>query len=219
MSTTKPHQGVIGIVAARIKDRFHRPAIAFARADDGSLKGSARSIAGVHVRDALDDVAAAHPGLINRFGGHAMAAGLTLDDGRLADFEQAFSVAVAARLDDEIKTRRLLSDGPLAAAEFDRALAVELATVLPWGQGCPEPRFDGEFVVEDCRVVGARHARLVLRAADATPTQTVAAIAFGAAAAPWARRGARIQALYKLDLNDYGGVETVQLVIEHALAL
>ena len=210
------HQGVVGIVAARIKDRFHRPAIAFARAEDGSLKGSARSIAGVHIRDTLDDVAARNPGLITRFGGHAMAAGLTLEDGRLAAFEQAFAAAVDRRLDAGLKAKQLHSDGVLTSADFTVELAHELDTVSPWGQGFPEPRFDGPFTIEDCRVVGGRHARLVLRADGDSDTSTVAAIAFGSAAEPWCRKGAHIHAVYKLGVNDYGGLETVQLVVDYA---
>ncbi|MEQ8232820.1 MAG: single-stranded-DNA-specific exonuclease RecJ [Gammaproteobacteria bacterium] len=211
------HQGVIGIVAARVKDRFHRPVIAFARGEDGSLKGSARSIAGLHVRDALDAVAATCPGLISRFGGHAMAAGLTLEASRLGDFEAAFVAVCEARLDAAMRTKELASDGALMASEFTLELARELALVAPWGQGFPEPRFDGEFVIEDRRVVGGRHARLVLR----LPREeaTVQAIAFGAAEEPWYREAAHIHALYKLDINDYGGLETVQLVIDHARGL
>ncbi|MEX2481788.1 MAG: single-stranded-DNA-specific exonuclease RecJ [Gammaproteobacteria bacterium] len=209
------HQGVVGIVAARVKDRFHRPAIAFARAEDGSLKGSARSIPGLHIRDALDDVAAAHPGLITRFGGHAMAAGLSLADGCLTAFTEAFASAVDGRLDIDLKNKQLLSDGTLTHADFTLELARELATVSPWGQGFPEPRFDGLFFVEDCRVVGGRHARLVLRADG--DSETVAAIAFGAAAESWCRKTARIHAYYKLDVNDYGGLESVQLVVDFAI--
>jgi len=208
------HQGVIGIVAARVKDRVHRPVIAFARGDAGELKGSARSIAGLHVRDALDAVAARHPGLITRFGGHAMAAGLTLEETRLAEFEAAFVGVVDTLLDEAARTKQLASDGELAADELTLELARELAGVTPWGQGFPEPRFDGVFVIEDRRIVGARHARLVLRPPQAEAT--VSAIAFGAAEEPWFRDASRIHALYKLGVNDYGGLETVQLVVDHA---
>ncbi len=211
------HQGVIGIVAARVKDRVHRPVIAFARGEPGELKGSARSIAGLHVRDALDAVAARHPGLITRFGGHAMAAGLTLEAARLAEFEAAFVGVVDTLLDASARTKQLASDGELAPEDLSLELARELAGVTPWGQGFPEPRFDGVFVIEDRRVVGTHHARLVLRPPQAETT--VSAIAFGAAEEPWFRDAARIHALYKLGVNDYGGLETVQLVIDHARPL
>ncbi|MCB1745749.1 MAG: single-stranded-DNA-specific exonuclease RecJ [Gammaproteobacteria bacterium] len=211
------HQGVVGIVAARVKDRFHRPAIAFARGEGDELKGSARSIAGIHVRDVLDRVATRNPGLISRFGGHAMAAGLSLQANRLAEFERAFVAAVDAQLDPALRHKALESDGELGADEFSLDLARELGEVAPWGQGFPEPRFDGEFAIVDRRVVGRGHARLVLRAAGAG--DTVAAIAFGAAEEAWYRAARRIHAYYKLDVNDYGGIDTVQLVVDHARAL
>lgn len=211
------HQGVIGIVAARVKDRFHRPVVAFATADDGRLKGSARSIPGVHIRDALDAIAARHPEIISHFGGHAMAAGLTIEADRLAAFERAFADVVGDMLSAEVRDKLLLSDGMLMPDDFSLALARELADCAPWGQGFPEPRFDGRFHVEDRRVVGTDHLRLVLRAADGD--NTVAAIAFGAADEPWARDAGTIDAYYKLDVNDYRGVDTLQLVVEYAEAV
>ncbi len=211
------HQGVIGIVAARIKDRYHRPAIAFASGDDGQLKGSARSVPGLHIRDALDCVASRHPGLVPRFGGHAMAAGLTLAASRLHEFEAAFCEVVDRLLDEDARLKRLPSDGELAPQEFDLELARELAAVTPWGQGFPEPRFDGVFAIEDRRVVGQTHARLVLRPEGAD--DTVAAIAFGAADEAWFRDAERIRAVYKLDVNDYRGLETLQLVVDYAEAV
>lgn len=211
------HQGVIGIVAARVKDRFHRPTIAFARGDDDELKGSARSITGVHIRDALDNIATQHPGLIRRFGGHAMAAGLTLAASELEQFTAAFDNEIAARLDAAGRTRELLSDGGLEAADYSLALARELAEVAPWGQGFPEPRFDGEFLIEDRRVVGSDHAKLVLRAPQAS--ECLGAIAFGAAGEHWFREAKRIRALFKLDVNEYRGVESLQLVVDYAEAV
>ena len=211
------HQGVIGIVAARVKDRFHRPAIAFAPADDGTLKGSARSIPGLHIRDALDAVAARHPELLSRFGGHAMAAGLVLARDALPAFRAAFTAQVAQLLDDETRERRIDTDGELGAGEFSLTLARELAQVAPWGQGFPEPRFEGAFRITDRRVVGGKHARLVLAPRDGRGT--VAAIAFGAASEPWFAKAEIIHAVYKLDINDYGGIETVQLIVDYAVAL
>lgn len=211
------HQGVIGIVAARVKDRFHRPTIAFAPADADTLKGSARSIPGLHIRDALDAVAARHPALLSKFGGHAMAAGLVLARDALPAFRAAFIAQVATLLDAETRERRIDTDGELGVGEFSLHLARELAAIAPWGQGFPEPRFEGVFKVEDRRVVGGKHARLVLAPRDARGT--VAAIAFGAASEPWFAKAEHIHAVYKLDVNDYGGIETVQLVVDYACAL
>jgi single-stranded-DNA-specific exonuclease len=208
------HQGVIGIVAARVKDRVHRPVIAFACADDGSLKGSARSIPGLHIRDVLDAVATRNPGLITRFGGHAMAAGLTLARDHYEEFERAFADAVASRLDAETKDKHIASDGELGPKDFNLKLARELAEAAPWGQGFPEPRFDGWFDIEDRRVVGGSHGRLVLRAEG--HHDTVAAIAFGASTQTWFTQASRIRAVYKLDINNYRGIETLQLVVDHA---
>ena len=208
------HQGVIGIVAARVKDRFHRPAIAFAAADAATLKGSARSIPGVHIRDALDAVAVRHPDLLARFGGHAMAAGLVLARAALPAFSAAFTAEVERRLDASTRERRIDTDGELGPGEFSLALARELTQIAPWGQGFPEPRFEGRFRIDDRRVVGGKHARLVL-----SPTGgrgTVAAIAFGAASERWYKGAEHIRAVYKLDINDYGGIETVQLVVDYA---
>ena len=211
------HQGVVGIVAARIKDRFHRPAIAFARGDGSTLKGSARSIPGLHIRDALDSVAAGHPGLLSRFGGHAMAAGLSLEHAHLPAFSAAFEHEVGVRLGAEALDRHLATDGELASSDFTLALARELAQVAPWGQGFPEPRFVGRFRIEDRRIVGTSHARLVLRQVDGG--DTLAAIAFGAAGEGWFKDASAIRAVYKLDINDYGGLETLQLVIDYAEAV
>lgn len=209
------HPGVVGIVAARIKERFHRPAIAFAPGDGGLIKGSARSIPGLHVRDALDDVASAHPGLLDRFGGHAMAAGLTLERDRLDAFTRAFAAAVEARVEPGALERVLVTDGELADREFDLALARELASVLPWGQGFPEPSFAGVFTIADRRVVGGEHAKLVLETRGGTLLQ---AIAFGAARQPWFADAERIRAVYKLDVNAWRGTETLQLVVDYAEA-
>lgn len=208
------HQGVVGIVAARVKDRYHRPAIAFAPGGDGMIKGSARSIPGLHMRDALDAVATAHPGMLTRFGGHAMAAGLTLASADFERFRAAFAEVVLARVDADLLERRILTDGELEAADFSLELARELAEVSPWGQGFPEPRFDGRFRITDRRIVGGTHARLVLETQGSDKTH--AAIAFGAAGESWFREADAIRAVYKLDVNDYGGIETVQLIVDYA---
>jgi single-stranded-DNA-specific exonuclease len=210
------HQGVVGIVAARIKDRFHRPTIAFAAADSATLKGSARSVAGLHIRDALDTVAARYPGLLTRFGGHAMAAGLVIARDALAAFRAAFLEVVDATLDARARERLIEIDGELAPGDLSLDLARELMRIVPWGQACPEPRFAGRFRVDDRRVVGGRHVRLVLTLHGAR--KSVSAIAFDASDQAWATQAEHISAVYKLDINDWGGVESVQLVLDYAEA-
>jgi len=230
------HQGVVGLVAGRIKDRLHRPVVAFARGEDGVLRGSARSIAGVHIRDALDSIAARHPGLLVKFGGHAMAAGMTLLESDLERFRGAFAAEIAARADAETLTGVVHSDGELLDAE----LSVDTARILrgggPWGQGFPEPVFDGEFNVVDSRIVGTRHLKLQLRPAaggrDATARDAVGraagahaidAIAFGfiggageeVAMGP----GKQLRIAYRLEVNEYRGVESVQLNCQHLVGV
>jgi single-stranded-DNA-specific exonuclease len=205
------HQGVVGLVAGRIKDRLHRPVIAFARAEDGWLRGSARSIGGVHIRDALQNIASSHPGLLARFGGHAMAAGLTLRESQLERFRAAFAAEVANRVDPQSLGGVILSDGPLLDDELSLDTARALRLAGPWGQGFPEPIFDGEFAVLAAQVVGERHLKLKL-AAGAGPLD---AIAFGyldgAAVPALPRAGTRVQVAYRLEVNEYNGRQTVQL--------
>lgn len=170
------HQGIVGLVAGRIKDRLHRPVVAFARAEDGSLRGSARSVAGVHIRDALDSIAARNPGLIEKFGGHAMAAGMTLLEENLAVFRRAFASEIAARADHDSLKGVIHSDGELRGGE----LSVDTARILrgagPWGQGFPEPVFDGDFTIIDARIVGGKHLKLQLRAIAGPRTAAAHAI-------------------------------------------
>ena len=214
------HQGVVGLVAGRIKDRLHRPVIAFARAEDGSLRGSARSIAGVNIRDALDSIATRHPGLIDKFGGHAMAAGMSLPEGSFAAFRTAFAAEIAARTDNESLTGVIYSDGALSAAELSLDTARVLRGAGPWGQGFPEPIFDGDFQIVEARIVGDKHLKLRLGAIDGSAGgDPIEAIAFGyiggAAEDPQLRRGARIKLAYRLEVNDYRGSERVQLNCQH----
>ncbi|HEX4152822.1 MAG TPA: single-stranded-DNA-specific exonuclease RecJ [Steroidobacteraceae bacterium] len=218
------HQGVVGLVAGRIKDRLHRPVIAFARAQDGSLRGSARSVAGIHIRDVLDTVAAKHPGLIEKFGGHAMAAGMTLPAPNLESFRRAFAAEVAARADAEALAGVILSDGPLFAAELSLDTARMLRGAGPWGQGFPEPMFDGTFKIADLRVVGGRHLKMRLQEARSSPTASDAdgrleAIAFGyvggASEDPALERGAAVDLVYRLEVNEYNGAEQLQLNCQH----
>ncbi len=212
------HQGVVGLVAGRIKDRLHRPVVAFARAEDGSLRGSARSVAGVHIRDALDSIATRHPDLIDKFGGHAMAAGLSIRDGKLPAFRAAFAAEIAARVDRESLKGVIYSDGALSADELCVATARALRGAGPWGQGFPEPVFDGEFKVVDARIVGGRHMKMRLEAAHGG-SDTLDAIAFGYVGGlsenAGLGSGAAIQLAYRLEINEYRGAERVQLNCQH----
>jgi single-stranded-DNA-specific exonuclease len=205
------HPGVVGLVASKMKERLHRPVVAFAPAEPGSdrLRGSARSIPGFHMRDALADVAARHPGLIERFGGHAMAAGLSLPLAALRDFEQAFTDCATRWLTPELLQSEILSDGELAVDEFTRHHAEQLRDAGPWGQGFPEPQFDGEFDVLTARVVGERHLKLELGHSG----RRFNAIHFGGweGAAP----SGKVRIAYRLEADDYRGGDAVQLVVVH----
>ncbi len=212
------HQGVIGLVAGRIKDRWHRPVIAFARAEDGTLKGSARSVPGVHIRDALDSIATRHAGLIDRFGGHAMAAGMSLPAAHLDAFRRAFAAEMATRSDVESLRGIIVSDGELTPAELSIETARALRGAGPWGQGFPEPIFDGDFSVVESRLVGERHLKLQLHGAGCAST-SLDAIAFGflggASETLPVARGARVRLAYRLEINEYRGVERLQLNCQH----
>ena len=207
------HPGVVGLVASKIKDRLHRPTIAFAPSEPGStsLRGSARSIRGFHIRDALAAIDAAHPGLIGKFGGHAMAAGLSLDETALPAFREAFSAYAAAQLGPEQLQAEILSDGELLPQEFDRFHAEAIRDGGPWGQGFAEPLFDGEFDVLDWRVVGERHLKLNLRLAGRR--EALSAIQFGG----WNNEApaSRLRLAYRLAPDDYRGGAAIQLLVEH----
>jgi single-stranded-DNA-specific exonuclease len=208
------HQGVIGILASRMKERYHRPTIAFADAGDGVLKGSARSVPGFHIRDALDAVAAKHPQLISKFGGHAMAAGLSLPQENFSAFAVAFDAEVRRQLCEDDLTGRLLSDGALSIEEFHLPLAKELRNAGPWGQHFPEPLFHGVFQLVQQRVVGERHLKVVLK--SECGSVQLDGIAFGVDREVWPNPTVRwVELAYKLDVNEYRGQETVQLLIAH----
>ena len=208
------HQGVIGILASRMKERYHRPTIAFADAGDGVLKGSARSVPGFHIRDALDAVAAKHPQLISKFGGHAMAAGLSLPEANFAAFAAAFDAEVRRQLCEDDLTGRLLSDGALSIEEFHLPLAKELRNAGPWGQHFPEPLFHGVFQLVQQRVVGERHLKVVLK--SECGSVQLDGIAFGVDREIWPNPTVRWAELaYKRDVNEFRGQESVQLMIAH----
>ncbi|MBU0622415.1 MAG: single-stranded-DNA-specific exonuclease RecJ [Gammaproteobacteria bacterium] len=200
------HQGVIGILASRLKDKFHRPVIAFAHGNEGELKGSGRSIAGLHLRDALDLVSKRHPHLIIKFGGHAMAAGLSIRAEHLDEFRQAFESVAEELLDANALVKTISTDGDLDAKEFSLAIARDLQRQV-WGQGFPEPLFEGEFRVQSQRVVGEKHLKLKL----SSPVGSYDAIRFfHADAAP-----DTVRAVYSLSVNEYNGNETLQLIVRH----
>lgn len=208
------HQGVIGILAARIREKTHRPVIAFAPDKDDHLKGSARSVPGLHIRDALDAVAARHPGLISKFGGHAMAAGLSLPHKYLEDFSRAFDAEVRCALSADDLHGLLYSDGELAHEELSLAMAEQLREAGPWGQGFPEPLFDGVFEVLNQRVLGERHLKMMLRLPEGGPS--IDAIAFnkvGEFGEP--TKGSRVRIAYRLEVNEWRGARHLQLRVEH----
>jgi single-stranded-DNA-specific exonuclease len=204
------HQGVVGLVASKLKERLNRPVVAFAPAGEGDeLRGSARSIAGFHLRDALAEVDALFPGLITRFGGHAMAAGLSLPAANLARFAAEFDAVARRRLDAEQLECCLWSDGELRADEFTPESARALRYAAPWGQAFPEPLFDNVFAVESWRAVGERHLRMQLRLDGATAQ--VEAILFNAVESM--PPPVRLRAVFQLDLNDWNGRERLQLLV------
>jgi len=207
------HQGVVGLLAARIKEQLHRPVIAFADAGDGVLKGSARSVSAIHIRDAIAAVTTRRPGLVEKFGGHAMAAGLTLTPGALAEFAELLDREVIERNGGEPFAPTLLSDGALDLDELSLAVAEQLAAAGPWGAGFPEPLFDGRFTVQRADVVGERHLKMRLGYPGSDGAWD--AIAFGAAAEGVPAVGSELQLAYRLTLNEWRGVVTPQLNVVH----
>ena len=211
------HQGVVGLVASRVKDRLRRPVIAFALASDGWLRGSARSVPGVHVRDVFDSIAARHPDLINRFGGHAMAAGLTLDRARLDEFAAAFDQEVARWMSRTSGTDAVETDGELALQEIALETAHALRAGGPWGQSFPEPCFDGVFLIRNARVVGDRHLKMWVEVPRTG--RSFDAIAFNHidAREEFVPPEGSVQLVYRLDVNEYQGERRLQLLVDHVL--
>ena len=209
------HQGVVGLLASRIKEKYHRPVVAFARGDNGELKGSSRSIPGLHIRDALDAVATQNPGLITKFGGHAMAAGLSLTEDKLAEFEQAFQQQVAELISEDDLQARLVTDGSLDAHQLSMHTAELLRDAGPWGQQFPEPCFQGDFRIVQQRIVGEKHLKLVL-APQNQPEIAIDAIWFNIDTARWPNPEAQtVKCVYRLDINEFRGVESLQLMVQH----
>jgi len=209
------HQGVIGILASRIKDKLHRPVIVFADGGPGEIKGSARSIVGFHIRDALDAIAARNPGLLSKFGGHAMAAGMTLASEDYQRFSQEFDREARDVLNEEQLESIVITDGELADDDFDLSLAHTLFNGGPWGQHFPEPQFDGEFELLQQRIVGEKHLKMVVRACDAAKT-VLDAIAFNIDTDFWPNSSIeRVKLCYRLDINRFRGQESLQLMVEY----
>ena len=209
------HQGVVGIVAGRLREKFHRPAIVFADASDTSdeLKGSARSIDGLNIRDVLDSIATRLPGMLPKFGGHAMAAGLSIKRVHLARFQKAFDKAVRAAVTPDMLDAVLLTDGSLTQAQMNLQTVATLADAGPWGNGFAEPLFSGEFKLVNQRVVGQDHLKLVLGLND----QLIDAIAFRQK--PLEGQPEHVKVVYKPALNDYAGQQTLQLMVEYIEAM
>ena len=209
------HQGVVGLVASRVREKFSRPVVAFAPGQGDELKGSARSVPGLHIRDALDEIATSHPGLLGKFGGHAMAAGLSLEPKQFELFAEAFDEVVRRKLKIEDMRAFHFSDGQLDEVDLDLALAEFMADAGPWGQGFPEPQFDGEFELIDQRVVGGSHLRLRLRAPNGE--RSLGGIAFRQSLPENA--GDRLHLVYRLEVNEFRGPREAQLNVIQMQAL
>lgn len=211
------HQGLVGLVASRVKEQVHRPVIAFAPDGNGSLKGSARSIPGVHIRDVLDAVATRHPQLVSKFGGHAMAAGLSLAADHYAAFAEAFAEEVDRHLGGDVPVGTILSDGGLEPGELSLRTAELIAGAGPWGQGFPEPVFDGEFEVVERRIVGGRHLSMKLRPPGVN--RPIKAIAFQTDDSQWPERVDRVAVAYRLDVDTFRGRRQLQLMVDYLAPL
>ena len=213
------HQGVVGLIASRVKEKCHRPVIAFARESDSHLKGSARSIAGVHARDLLEAVSSTHPGLIDKFGGHAMAAGLTIAEANYAAFADAVAAQLTRLYPDADFSGAIVSDGVVAETDIARwggllQFAQALRNAGPWGSGFPEPTWNGDFELLEQRTVGESHLKMRLKAVGGN--NVIDAIAFNQAGPAF--RGV-VQLAYRLDVNEWRGRETPQLIVEQIAAL
>lgn len=207
------HEGVVGIIASRIKDKWNRPVIVFAKTDDGLLKGSGRSIKGLHIRDALDSVATKHPDLISKFGGHAMAAGLTIAEVDYELFAQSFDEEVRRHLDEDDLHGVIMSDGELLESEFSMTTAEELRYAGPWGQTFQEPVFDGVFNIINKRIVGEKHLKLSLQPVNSN--LEIDAIAFNTTDEEWSNEQNQANVAFRLDVNVFRGNKSLQLMVEH----
>jgi len=211
------HQGVVGLVASRVKDRLRRPVIAFALADEASLRGSARSVAGIHIRDVLDSIATRHPDLIERFGGHAMAAGVSLERAKLDRFARAFDEEVARWTAGAPAADTIETDGELAPAEIALDTAQALRSGGPWGQAFPEPCFDGLFSIRSARVVAERHVKMWVEVPSSGRAFDAMAFNHLEEGAQFVPPAGLAQLVYRLEVNEYQGERRLQLLIDHLL--
>ncbi|MDH5378540.1 MAG: single-stranded-DNA-specific exonuclease RecJ [Gammaproteobacteria bacterium] len=210
------HQGVVGILASRVKEKYHRPTIAFAPTDNDEIKGSARSIEGLHIRDLLDKIATRHPDILNKFGGHAMAAGLSLKKTHYARFSELFAQTVSAEMAHREFEGIIESDGELLANEMNMTVAALLREAGPWGQGFPQPIFDGRFAIEEQRIIGEKHLKLKLK--HPQTARSYDAIAFNVMededVVALLEKKNEAQFAYKLDINEFRGRKSLQLQVE-----
>ncbi|MDH3342966.1 MAG: DHHA1 domain-containing protein, partial [Gammaproteobacteria bacterium] len=207
------HQGVVGLLASRVKEKFHRPVIAFADAGDDEIKGSARSVPGVHIRDVLDSVAKKFPALIQKFGGHAMAAGLSLRKNNLEQFTEAFAEQIEQSLGRKSLDKVIETDGGLQTGELSMSLAETIRYAGPWGQCFAEPLFDDEFAIIDWRIVGEKH--LKMRLCHNVSAEQVDAIAFNQSADFMQPGDVLYRMIYRMDVNEFRNRRTLQLIIQH----
>ncbi len=214
------HQGVVGILASRIKEMFNRPVIAFAPADttggESEIKGSARSIQGIHMRDLLDEVASQHPELLSKFGGHAMAAGLSLSSENFEQFKLAINVIAQRFNEDDTFLETRYTDGELTTEEFTLETAEMLRSAAPWGQHFPPPVFDGRFIIQNKKILKEAHIKLILQPIEGT-SLPVHAIGFNIDQEQWPEEHAEVHILYRFDVNEFRGALTPQLMIEKLL--
>ena len=206
------HQGVVGVLAAKIKEKFNRPVIVFAQECQGILKGSARSITELHIKDVFDEIARLYPELILTFGGHAMAAGLTIEESQFDRFSDVFNKVVNQYISSDSLEDQCLTDGELSGDDFSLPLALAIQNAGPWGQSFPEPIFVGQFKILDKRVVGESHLKLKLQSRN---NNTLDAIAFNMTGDDWPSKLEQIISTYRLGINNYRGHSQVQLFIEH----
>ena len=208
------HEGVIGILASRVKEYTHRPVIIFTDSKDGEIKGSARSISGFHLRDALDHIATENRGLLNKFGGHAMAAGLSLPKENLQRFKKAFNRIATEQLSDKQLEQKIWSDGELTEAEMSFELVEQINLSLPWGQGFEPPLFDGPFELISFRWLAEKHLKMVLRREGGN--QTIDAIYFFASSAEVQPAEGIVEIVYRPDINIWNGRRSLQLIVNQA---
>ncbi|MBV1915297.1 MAG: single-stranded-DNA-specific exonuclease RecJ [Pseudomonadales bacterium] len=211
------HSGVIGIVASRVKDRVHRPVITFGKVSDTEIKGSGRSVEAVHIRDLLERIATQNPGLIQKYGGHAMAAGLSISPENYPRFAELFDQAVREVVDEQKLQAIVVTDGELDGKNLNLQTADLLRTAGPWGSGFPEPLFDGEFILENQKIVGERH--LKFRALEPLSGVTIDAIAFNVDLDSWPSTSNKARLAYRLDVNEYRGNRNPQLVCDYLAEL